>query len=876
MQKSVVIHVKFGAGLLTPPLARPKASLIRSGEHAFGRPAVAHVSRSGDRDTTSSILNRRSSILALLAVLILSASASLAGEFRVVPDKVALKGNFSQSQLLATAVDGQGQTTDRSEDFTTKATYQSSDPNVATVSVGGRVLAVGNGQATITITADGIAKQISVEVTDVLPQAKIGFFDHVAPILSKTGCNMGACHASQHGKGGLIFSVFGFDPDGDHRAIVRDRQGRRVNFLDPAQSLLLLKPTMTVGHGGGRRMEAGSIDHQILVAWLAAGAPGPQANSPKLKSLAVTPTHRLAEPGAKQQLRVIATYADGQTRDVTSWAKFDSMDESVFTVTSQGLVSVIGKGQASVMVRFEGQADICMVVSPYAPSVDLAGWQDRNYIDTHAAAKFRELGIPPSQVCDDATFIRRAFLDVTGSLPTGDEATSFIDSPDPDKRKKLIDRLLGLTGDPALDIYNDRYASFWTLRWADLIRNDSQELNPQGMWALHNWMLGSFRENKPVAQLVRELVTAQGSVFSNGPANYYRIAKNAPDLAESTAQVFLGVRLMCAKCHHHPFEKYSQADYYGFAAFFSRVSTKNSQEFGLFGAEQVVMVRSSGEINHPRTGQRMPPTPLDGESVDDPLDRRIPLANWLTSKENKYFAENIVNRYMRFLLGRGLVEPVDDMRGTNPPTNIELMGALAKSFRDSNFNLKILLRDILNSRLYQLDSQPTPQNAADGKFYSHFTVKRLPAESLLDAVDIVTGSQTKFPNLPLGTRAIELPDAQYPNVFLNTFGKPKRASVCECERSPDPNLAQALHVTNGDIVQTKLADANGRIAKLLAAKKSHEEIMTELYLTAWSRRPTDAEIQATRSFLPQAASPQEAYQDLLWALINSKQFLFVH
>jgi len=828
------------------------------------------------RSWSRSILHPRSSILGLFVLMTLPAATANAADFRITPDKVTLKGNFSQTQLLSTALDGQVQITDRAEDLTTKATYQTSDPKVATIGSGGRVLAVGNGQATITVTSAGIAKQIPVEVTDVLPEAKITFLDHVAPILSKAGCNMGACHASQHGKGGFILSVFGYDPDADQRAIVRDRQGRRVNMVDPAQSLLLLKPTMTVGHGGGRRMEAGSIDHQILVAWLAGGAPAPQSNSPKLKSLAVTPNRRLAEPGAKQQLRVVATYVDGQTRDVTPWAKFDSMDESVFTVSPQGLVNVIGKGQAPVMVRFEGQADICMVVSPYAPAVDLAGWQDRNYIDTHAAAKFRELGIPPSPVCDDATFVRRAFLDVTGSLPTADEATSFIDSTDSDKRKRLLDRLLGLTGDPVQDIYNDRYAAFWTLRWADLIRNDSQELNPQGMWALHNWLLGSFRTNKPVDQLVRELVTAQGSVFSNGPANYYRIARNAPDLAEATAQTFLGIRIMCAKCHHHPFEKYAQSDYYGFAAFFSRVNTKSSQEFGLFGAEQVVLVRSSGEVTHPKTGQRMPPTPLDGEPVDDPLDRRIPLANWLTSKDNKYFAENIVNRYIRFLLGRGLVEPVDDMRGTNPPTNVELMTALAKSFRDSNFNLKLLLRDILNSRLYQLDSQPTAANAADGKFYSHFIVKRLPAESLLDAVDTVTGSQTKYPNLPLGTRAIELPDAQYPNVFLNTFGKPKRASVCECERSPDPNLAQALHVTNGEIVQTKLADGNGRIAKLIAAKKSHEEILTELYLTAWSRRPTDAEIQATRSFLPQAASPQEAYQDLLWALINSKQFLFVH
>ena len=432
-----------------------------------------------------------------------------------------------------------------------------------------------------------------------------------------------------------------------------------------------------------------------------------------------------------------------------------------------------------------------------------------------------------------------------------------------------------MTGDAAQDIYNDKYAALWTLKWADLIRNNSTTLGESGMWALHNWLRESFRTNKPFDAFVRELVTAKGSIFSNGPANYFRIANNPPDLAESTSQLFLGTRLQCAKCHHHPFEKYSQADYYGFAAFFSRVGTKGSSEFGNFGGETVVLVRSGGEVGHPRTGQIMKPTPLDGEPVDDPLDRRIPLAKWLTSPENEMFARNVVNRYMGYLLGRGLVEPIDDMRSTNPPTNVALMQALSRDFRSSGFNVKHLMRTIMTSRLYQLDSQPTEQNAGDSRFYSHFKVKRISAEPLLDAIDYATGSITKFPNLPLGTHATELPDANYQNPFLVTFGKPKRASVCECERTPDENLAQALHTLNGDVLATKIADGKGRIATLLAAKKPHAEIVAEIYLATVSRRPTPAEIEASQQFLAASPTPTEYYQDQILPLMNSKQFLFV-
>jgi hypothetical protein len=392
---------------------------------------------------------------------------------------------------------------------------------------------------------------------------------------------------------------------------------------------------------------------------------------------------------------------------------------------------------------------------------------------------------------------------------------------------------------------------------------------------LHNWIKASFRDNKPFDQFVRELITAKGSTYSNGPANYFRIANNPQDQTEATAQLFLGVRLQCAKCHHHPYEKYSQTDYYSFAAFFARVGNKGSQEFGIFGGETVIVVRADGEVGHPRTGRIMQPTPLHGKPAPPTLDRRQALADWMTARDNRYFARNVVNRYFGYLLGRGLVEPLDDMRATNPPSNVALMDALAEDFSKSGFNQKHLLRTIMNSRLYQLDAQPALGNGSDTRFYSHYTVKRLAAEALLDAIDHAAGTQTKFTKVPLGTRAIELPDAQYENTFLKTFGKPRREGVCECERVSEPNLAQALHTLNGTLVAAKIADAKGRVAALLAAKTAHADLVNQLYLATLCRRATAEEQAACQKLRAETEDAKTFYEDLLWSLVNSKQFLFV-
>ena len=817
--------------------------------------------------------------LTILAATVVVADTSLAYDatISVTPATVTLAGNFSEAQLQVASLTSGGLVDKRSSDLTTVAGYASSDENIVAVSSSGRLLAVGNGTATVVVTHGDQSQSVAVTVSGLEEQPKVSFDSHIRPIISRLGCNAGACHASQFGKGGFVLSVVGFDPDLDYSSMVRDRQQRRVTLVQPEESLLLKKPTLAVAHGGGKKLDVGSTPYKTLLAWLKSGAPGPKADAAVVKKITVEPKERIATPEATQQLRVIAEYSDGSIRDVTGWARFDSTDDAVLSVTANGLVTVEGRGQAPIMVRFEGQADIAMFVSPYGPEPDLKDWQNNNFIDEFAATKFRELGIAPSGLCDDSTFVRRAFLDAIGTLPTSDQVRSFVGDQNPQKRQILIDSLLGLTGNPDLDRYNDQYSAQWTLKWSDLLLNTSSgdASDEQRMWAMHNWIRDSFRTNKPFDEFVRELITAKGSIFSNGPASYYKINDNSADLAEATAQLFLGTRLQCAKCHHHPFEKYSQADYYAFSAFFSRVGNKNSEEFGLFGRETVVMVKSSGDVRHPRTGKVLKPKPLEGDEIDHDLDRRIPLAAWLTSQDNRDFARSVVNRYTSYLLGRGLVEPVDDMRATNPPTNPAMMEGLTDHFITSNFDLKQLVRVIMSSRLYQLQSQPTSENVSDNKFYTHFKVKRISAEPLLDAIDVVTSSPTKFKGLPPGTRAIELPDGEYPDHFLNTFGKPRRVSVCECERMPDENLGQALHTLNGDIIATKLSSKSGRVASLIASQKTDAEIVAELYLVALSRDPSDAETRAALEFLPEAASRQELFEDLLWTLINSKQFLFV-
>jgi hypothetical protein len=648
--------------------------------------------------------------------------------------------------------------------------------------------------------------------------------------------------------------------------MVKSAEGRRVTPFAPEESLLLLKPTLAVAHGGGKRLERDSPEYGLIRLWLEQGAPVPSKADPAVVGVKVYPDHQSMEPDQTQRLVVVASLSDGTVCDVTDQARYDSLNEAVAKVDSRGLAASVGQGEANVMVRYQGRATMARLTVPFARPQPFA-FPNANIVDEKAAAKWRELGLVPSGPCTDAEFLRRAMLDAIGTTPTPDEVEEFLADADPRKRSMLVDRLLD----------RPEYVDYWTLKWGDLLRVNSNKLGAQGMLAFNLWLRDSFRRNMPVSRMVDELVTAQGSIYTNGPANYFRVASSPDDLAETTAQVFMGVRLQCAKCHHHPFEAYGQDDYYGLAAYFARIRTKASDEFGLFGREQVIYVAGTGEVRQPRSGEVMTPRPLNDQASDDPVDRRRALARWLTSASNPWLARNIVNRYWGYLLGRGLVNPIDDLRETNPPSNPEVLDALAAAFVASGFDLKELLRLILNSQVYQRSALATPENRLDTTFFTHYLIKRLTAEQLLDAINSATGTTEKFDLKPIGTRAIALPDNSSKSYFLDTFGRPLRVLACECERAADPNLSQALHLMNGDVINRKIADPKGRLARWMSDPKlTDETLIRSLYLVTFNRPATPEEVTAARSLIVEGPNRSAGAQDLFWGLLNSKEFVFNH
>lgn len=807
----------------------------------------------------------------LIAFLLASLTWNTAprAEVSVHPPQIELTSLLHRAQLLVSD-------SESSRDLTRHVTLQSEDPAIVRVTPRGQIIPVSPGQGMIRVTADGQLVDVPVTVADKAAAHPVSFRADVMPVLNKTGCTSGPCHASQHGKGELKLSLLGFAPEQDHPALVRDRQQRRVSVLRPEDSLLLKKATLAVSHGGGQRFRKDAWEYAVLKRWIAEGAAGPAKAEAAVVDLEILPTNRVYAVADQQQLQVVAVYEDGRRRDVTHVAKYNSLGDSIATVDPGGLVEAIGRGQTAIMIRYEGQATVSHVLSPFRDEVDLSGFEPLTEIDRVVRDHWQRLKVQPSPVCSDEHFIRRAFLDAIGTLPTPEQVDAFVASDSADKRAELVNELLGLTGDPQRDIFDNEWSAWWTLKWGDLLRINRNDLGDGGMWSFANWVRSSLRENKPVDQFVREIITAQGSIYQNGPANYFKTAKTPTDLAETTAQVFLGVRMQCAKCHHHPFEVYSQADYYGLAAFFTRVGNKSSTDFGALGADTVVKINPSGSIRHPRTREVMQPTPLLEDPVDttDVRDLRRPLAEWLTSPDNDLFARNIVNRIWGYYMGYGLVEPIDDLRATNPPSNPELLDYLARDFVDSGFSLKHLMKQIMTSRVYQLDASPRPENAANGHLYVHYNVKRMPAEALLDAVDFACGTQEKFAGVPLGTRAIELPDPNYSSYFLDTLGRPQRVIACECERTAQPNLAQVLHIANGDVVNRKLADKNGRLTRL--EQQDDRSAIAELYLATVSRRPTQPEQQAATQIINSAKSRREGLENLLWALLNSREFLFIH
>ena len=716
-----------------------------------------------------------------------------------------------------------------------------------------------------------------------LVEKPVSFNNEIEPLLTRAGCNMGSCHGSQFGKGGFKLSLAGFDPDLDYQNIAKQAKGRRLSLVDPARSLLLLKPSMSVPHGGGLRLAPKSANYALLTRWLTQGAPGPNPADPSITALDVTPVERVfSKMGDSLQLKVTAKYSDGSARDVTAYARLSSLNDAIASCTPEGRVKAVGKGQTAIMVRYSGLAAVSTMMAPYstpgkkqpAPDPrDLA-----NPIDALVTRKQIQLGLSPSPVCDDRTFIRRVSFDLIGTSPSQKEIDAFLADSRPDKRAHLVDTLLD----------RPEYADYWDLKWGDLLRSNRPTLGVKGMWSFSNWIHEQLRTNRPVNEFVRDLILAQGSTFTSGPSNYYRVASNPEDLAETTSQVFLGVRLQCAKCHHHPFERWSQADYYQFAAFFARVGLKNSGDFGLFGDERVVKINDGGEVRLPKTGAVMRPTPLglhlatlSTEKQPDPDadgDRRRALADWLTSKDNRRFARNIANRYWGYMFGEGIVNPIDDQRVTNPPSNPVLLDALADDLVKNGYDLKHLLRTICTTRTYQRSSQATLANSKDELFFSHYVPKRLPAETLLDAIDYVCGTREKFNDLPAGTRAIQLPDPSVGSDFLDVFGRPQRQIACECERENQPNLSQALRLMNGDTVNRKVGQDTGRLEKMIKSKESDETILNSIYESTLARPPRLTErqpVMAVLAFTPNR-DRKAVFEDVMVTLLNSKEFLFNH
>ncbi len=699
-------------------------------------------------------------------------------------------------------------------------------------------------------------------------QQRISFPNKIVPIFTKLGCNNGACHGKSTGQNGFKLSLLGFEPGEDYEYLVKESRGRRLFPAAPDKSLLLLKATSQIPHGGGERLPRDSEEYRLLRRWIGQGMPYGSPDDPTVARIEVLPEMRVLNRGQSQQLEVIAHYTDGSTEDVTRSALYESNNAEMAETTVTGLVKTLElTGDVAIMARYQGHVGVFRASIPLGVTVDDLP-QPTNLVDEAVFKKLTALGVPPSPLCDDATFLRRTALDIAGRLPRPDETQAFLADDDPNKRFQWIDALLE----------SDAYADYFANKWNAILRNKPRPtLSLRANYSFHAWLRDSLYENKPYDKFVRELLTASGELGRNPTVVWYSQVPQINEQVEDCAQLFLGLRIQCARCHHHPFEKWSQRDYYGFQAFFSRVARKPGVELN---EERIYHDRGLATAANPKTGENLRPTGLDSIPLEIAADQdpRHALADWMSGPKNPFFGRALVNRYWKHFFGRGIVEPEDDMRLTNPPSNPELLDGLSKQFIASGFDLKALIRTICNSHVYQLSAEPNEYNRTDKQNFSHYYSKRLNAEVLLDAINQVTGTTTAFSNLPPRTRAVQLPTGDGNSYFLNIFGKPLMTSACECERATDSNLAQSLHLLNSNEVQGKLSASGGRAALLATDKKrSDEDKLQELYLLVYSRPATRQQLSAALAYLEKhKASKQTAYEDIVWALINTKEFLFNH
>ena len=840
----------------------------------------------------------RSSLLVFLVVLVATGATGASAEetLVVLPESFQLMYPEAEQNLVLERrnQDGSyvGQVVGQILD---DVVWTSDDPEVVVVE-DNRARAIGDGETKIRATWQGKNAEATVVVSGTTTDLAWDFRRHVLPILAKQGCNSGACHGALAGKGGFKLSLRGYDPASDYWWITRQSRGRRLEPADPGQSLILTKPTGSVPHKGGVRLEVNSADYRLLGKWISDGANAPSSGDPYLTSVQVLPNAVTLQPEDQQQLIVTAHYSDGRQEDVTRWAKFSSSNATVATVSPEGQIEVIGHGQGAIVVWFSSQIVLSEIKSPYPYQVSDVAYRkatQRNFIDALVLDKLKSLNLAPSPRSGDEEFLRRAYLDTIGTLPSRPETEAFIDSAEDSAfdleknqqhRDGVIESLLA----------REEFIDYWTYKWSDLLLVNGRRLRPKAVKAYYDWIRSQVAEDVPWDKLVQKIITASGNSYLDGATNFYALHQTPEDMSENVSQAFLGLSIGCAKCHDHPLEKWTNDQYYAMANLFARVRGKGWGGDPRSGnGLRTLYVAPEGELVQPRTGKPQPPAPLDGEPLpfDDPQDRRLALADWVTSPENPYFSRAIANRVWANFFGVGLVDATDDLRVSNPASNPPLLDALAQWLVEHDYDLKGLMRLILQSETYQRSSLPIAENEDDQRFYSRYYPRRLMAEVLHDAIAQVTEVPAKFTHLaydgsgtvetkeyPEGTRAIELYDSAVLAPFLKTFGRNARNITCECERTNTPSLVQVLHISNGNTVNERLQDEKSCVGKVIAEETANDVILKDAFLSTLSREPSSAEVTQLLPLLETAAADQrrEVIEDLYWGIMSSREFLFNH
>ena len=800
-----------------------------------------------------------------VSIVGLFGSLQLFGEaIKILPEQITLTGRTGQQKVIVQGVSA-GLVR---EQITKNLEWSIEPPSVAEIE-GGVLRPLKNGEATLRVRHGDHVSQVNLKVRQFDQADDWSFRNHVQPILAKYGCSAGACHGAAAGKNGFKLSLRGYDNQGDFIALTRHALGRRVIPQDPGRSLLLTKPTGSIPHKGGKRFGVDSLEYQVISQWIAGGFPGPKDSDPRIDRIEIMPAQVNLLPGQSQQILVRAYFDNGKQEDVTRWAKYSSANESVVRVSEEGRVEVIGYGEGAITAWYLSRIASTTITVPFE---NVGAVRDRpdvatnHMIDREVQKKLAQLNLPPSPASNDSQFLRRVYLDTLGILPTADKARDFLKDTRPTKRDALVEQLLD----------RPEFVDYWSYKWSDLLLVQSKQLGTPAMWAYYRWIREQVARNTPWDEFARQVVTARGSNLTNGAANFFVLHDDPKIMAETTTQAFLGMSINCAKCHNHPLEKWTNDQYFQMANLFARVRTKD----GIANNERIIFTALSGDVVQPLTGKPQIPTPLDGKPVrpNDSRDRRSHLADWLVAPENPYFSRAIANRVWANFMGIGLVEKIDDLRVTNPASNEALLTALGNYLAENDFDLKALIRLILQSDTYQRSSNPNKINQADGRFYSRYYPRRLMAEVMLDAFSQVTGVPTAFSGFPKGWRALQLPDSNIESYFLSSFGRAERAQTCVCERTDEPSVAQVLHIANGKTLNEKLSEPENAIGRQLAAGIPPREIVEGLYLGALSRYPTQTEKAGIEGLLNETSQAElrPALEDIYWAVLSSREFLFSH